>query len=247
MMTLISLPHELHLHIRSYLTTQDHAQIALTCKLCYQLYFPALSSLYTLPSKLHLQIRSYLSPENGTLVGLACKRLHSIYFPKPSIPLEEYSLWAMADYRAPGSLACQTPGSENPVYERWLFRVEIAHYLSEWVNRVTREARRRSGVPMLRRYPPIKFCAGCARFQRMSKGWRSGKECLSRIDRVDEWDDSEASGEDEFYTYRMTETERWSFWYMAERMIRDGGICGKCRPRWREFERTFLDDYVLYV
>ena len=170
---LLLLPHELHLHIRSYLTTQDHAQIALTCKLCYQIYFPASSSLYTLPNKLHLQIRSYLSPMECTLLGLACKRLHSLYFPTPSKPLKQYSLWAMADYRALGSLARQRPGNEYLVLERWWSRVELADYLSDWVNRVTSEARRRSVVPgdfTIRHYPLMKFCVGCARFKRSSRG-----------------------------------------------------------------------------
>ena len=247
MITLTSLPQELHLQIRSYLTTQQHAQLALTCKLCYRVYFPALSSLYTLPTKLHLRIGSYLDKERRTLIGLACKRLHSIYFPTPPKPVEAYSLWAMADYQAPGSPACQAPGTENAVLERWLFRVEIARYLSDWVNRVTCEARRRSGVPTLRRSPPMKFCVGCARFKRRSKGWKSGEKCLSWMDRMDDLehdlDDGEETSDDHFCTLMMAWTDRWSFWDDAEPVLRVGRICGKCVPRWREFEKEFLRDY----
>lgn len=223
-----SLPHELHLQIRSYLTTQEHAQIALTCKLYYQLYFPASSSLYTLPNKCHRRIRSYLDEESCILVGLACKRLQSLYFPKPSKPLEEYSLWAMVDR--------QWLDRENPVLDRWLSRIKLARYLTGWVNGVTCEARRRAGVPMPSRNALVKFCVGCARSKRRSKGWKSGEECLSRIDRMDRWED---------YGSDCTEwfLDRWCFWGDVEYAIRRGSFCSECLPRWRGLESDYMGDY----
>ena len=128
---------------------------------------------------------------------------------------------------------------ENPVRERWLFRVKLARYLKDWVNYISWEARQGLNSLRIREYPIMKFCAGCARFKRTSEGWKSGRECLWEIDRMDRWEDYGSECTKKFL-------DRWCFWEDVEDVLAMRGLCSECIPRWRGLEVVFMREYGLY-